>query len=67
MPAQSGSPRRRLLCEVGTKSPSAPGAVPRWENAMEVLGWVAGTLFIFAMLAVLAVGLEVGDHGEDAP
>jgi hypothetical protein len=33
---------------------------------MEVLGWIVGTLFIFAMLTALAAGL-VGDHGEDAP
>jgi hypothetical protein len=66
MPGQSELPRRRLLWEVGTKSPSAPAAVPRWESAMEVLGWIVGTLFIFAMLTALAAGL-VGDHGEDAP
>jgi hypothetical protein len=34
---------------------------------MEVLGWIAVTLLVFAMLAALAVGLGVGDHGEDAP
>jgi hypothetical protein len=32
---------------------------------MEVLGWIVGTPFIFAMLTALAAGL-VGD-GEDAP
>jgi hypothetical protein len=33
---------------------------------MEVLGWIVGSLFIFAMLTALAAGL-MGDHGEDAP
>jgi hypothetical protein len=34
---------------------------------MEVLVWAAVTLLVFAVLAVVAVGLQTGGYGDDAP
>jgi hypothetical protein len=36
-------------------------------GAMDVLIWAAVSLLFCAVLAVVAVGLETHDHGDDAP
>jgi hypothetical protein len=36
-------------------------------STMDVVVWAAISLLFCAVLAVVAVGLETSDHGDDAP